>query len=277
MDTVNMDLQTSDSSSRRMEFVSTVYSIQDLHCRCSLSNISGLLQPSHRNQARNRLGSSNSPISSIETTSLSVSNLDPEFRSRGLRPDATPEYGSPPNWTQQESSPVEASRTMPSHSQTIEVSARPRAVEPVEASSHRQDANGKKRKRRVRHPDALEYETEDRPRDVLLKRKLRWLYLRQFNTEGLEQIISQVHGTNDDTSYTFSSNRTYILDTCRGWKSKSLSKMVVSFIFIFHSFTYDSNQKFRSMSRMRKRSPERSSSISGCQLHRIPRSFMRIL
>jgi hypothetical protein len=166
---------------------------------------------------------------------------DPEFRSRGLRPvDATPEHhSSPPNWTQQESSASVRPQTMSSHSQTIEVSAHPRAVE---ASSQRQNPNGKKRKRRVKHPNALEYETEDRPRDALLRRKLRWLYLRQFNTEGLEQIISEVHGTNDDTSYTFSSNRTHALDTCRGWKSKSLSKMVVSFIFTFHSFTYNSNQ-----------------------------------
>jgi hypothetical protein len=181
-------------------------------------------------------------MSAAETTGLSISNLDPEFLSQGA---TSPEYGSPPNWTRQESSPVETSF----HPRTIEASAHPRAVEvsahpraaAVEASSQRQDPNCKKRKRRVKHPDALEYETEDRPREALLKRKLRWLYLRQFNTDGLEHIISQVHGTTDDTSYTFSSNRTYILDACRGWKSKSLRKMVVSFIFIFHFFTCNSN------------------------------------
>jgi hypothetical protein len=84
---------------------------------------------------------------------------------------------------------------------------------PAEASSQSQ-LEIKKRKKRVRHPDALGYETEDRPRDALLKCKLRWLlvYLRQFNAEGLEKLV---HGTTDDTSYTYSSNRTLILGTCR--------------------------------------------------------------
>ncbi|KAN0068603.1 hypothetical protein V8E54_013327 [Elaphomyces granulatus] len=61
---------------------------------------------------------------------------------------------------------------------------------PAEASSQSQ-LEIKKRKKRVRHPDALGYETEDRPRDALLKCKLRWLlvYLRQFNAEGLEKLL----------------------------------------------------------------------------------------
>lgn len=196
---------------------------------------------------------SSSPIS-VETDS--ISNLDPEFLQQPPRRAQSPttlEYGTPPSlcqWPQQESIPAEASS---------------RSQQP------------KKRKRRVKHPDALDYEREDRPRDDLLKRKLRWLYLRQFNAEGLEKIISQVHGTTDDTSYTYSSNRTYILDACRGWKSKSLSKMLVSFIFIVHPLTYNSNLPFRSTCKMRKRSPGRNSHISGWRPRQIPSACTAIL
>ncbi|OXV06464.1 hypothetical protein Egran_05768, partial [Elaphomyces granulatus] len=80
--------------------------------------------------------------------------------------------------------------------------------------------------RRVHHPDARLYEESELPKEKALKQSFRWLYLTKFNTDGLEDPIRDIYGNPEETSFTFSAARVKILEWAKGWKSKSLARML---------------------------------------------------
>jgi hypothetical protein len=104
--------------------------------------------------------------------------------------------------------------------------------------------------RRVRHPDARLYEESELPKEKALKHSFRWLYLTKFNTDGLEDLIRDTYGNPEETSFTFSAACVKILEWAKGWKSKSLARMLVRFyvilnrlLLIFYRSTYNTRRK----------------------------------
>ena len=104
--------------------------------------------------------------------------------------------------------------------------------------------------RRVHHPDARLYEESELPKEKAFKQSFRWLYLTKFNTDGLEDPIRDIYGNPEETSFTFSAARVKILEWAKGWKSKSLARMLVRFyvilnrlLLIFYRSTYNTRRK----------------------------------
>ncbi|KAK2740462.1 hypothetical protein FQN57_006089 [Myotisia sp. PD_48] len=81
---------------------------------------------------------------------------------------------------------------------------------------------------RIRHPDAEDCEQKDRPLDLKFKREVRWHYLLSFQNDGIEKLISSVYGTDDQTTFTFSSARTMGLDLMKGWKNRSTGPSILT-------------------------------------------------
>ena len=103
-----------------------------------------------------------------------------------------------------------------------------------------------KRRKIIRHPNAKHFEMTIKPKLSQLSRQTRWHYFLHFSTEGNDSIIRKVWGQDIRIgSFEYSISRQRILDWCKGWKSKSLEKMSVSFSLLFCSLERKASNNLR--------------------------------